>query len=217
DLDDGQWREIAELVERRGLVPLIDMAYQGLGAGLDADAKGVRLLMESVPAGLVAASCSKSFSLYRERTGMLMVKTAGAETADLVRSNIQSLARLNYSNPPDHGAAIVRTILENAELKSGWQAGLEQMRLRIAGVRAALAASDGGAIDFSLAGRHKGLFALLPLSPAMTECLRREHGIYMARSGRINLAGLNDRTIERFVTAVRVVAGAHPVPITDRV
>ncbi|WP_077145688.1 aromatic amino acid transaminase [Sphingopyxis sp. KK2] len=188
DPERAQWEQIVEIMAARGLVPLVDMAYQGLGEGLDEDAAAIRMIVERLPEALVAASCSKSFSLYRERVGMLLVKTDGDKAAELARSNIQSLARLNYSNPPDHGAAIVRTILGDAEQSRLWREGLDGMRLRIKDVRRRLAGASGGAFDLSFIGKQKGLFALLPIGAEDVEALRRDHGIYMARSGRINLA-----------------------------
>jgi aromatic-amino-acid transaminase len=202
DPDAGQWDELARIITARGLIPLIDMAYQGLGDGLDADAAGIRRLCQLVPEALIAVSCSKSFSLYRERTGLLVALTTRAAAAAKVRSNLQSLARLSYSNPPDHGAAIVRTILDDDILSADWRAGIEAMRRRVVGVRAAFVQATAAQFDLDYVGRQKGLFALLPLAPAAVETLRRDHGIYMARTGRINLAGLNDRSMARFVDAL---------------
>lgn len=200
DPSAAQWQELASLIARRGLVPLIDIAYQGLGDGLDADAAGVRLLLDAVPEALIASSCSKSFGLYRERVGMLLVKAPSARAAATIRSNLQSLARLNYSNPPDHGAAIVRTILAEPQHALMWRVGLEGMRLRIMGVRERLAQSKD--VDLSFIRRQKGLFAVLRIEPQAIEALRCDHAVYMARSGRINLAGLNDTNIDRFVAAL---------------
>ncbi|MGH6697252.1 aromatic amino acid transaminase, partial [Sphingopyxis sp.] len=202
ELGFERWRDVTAMIERRGLLPLIDMAYQGLGEGLDRDAAGVRYLLEHVPEALIAASCSKSFGLYRERTGILIALTANAADAATVGSNLQSMARLLYSNPPDHGAAVVRTILGDTQLERDWRAGLEAMRVRIRAVRTRLSRADGGSIDFSSIAAQNGLFALLPLDPEEVDALRRDHGIYMARSGRINVAGLNDGNLDRFVAAV---------------
>lgn len=215
DPDPAQWVDLAAIIERRGLIPLIDMAYQGLGEGIEQDAAGVRLLLDRVPEALVASSCSKSFGLYRERTGLLIILTSSAQAAAKVRSNIQSLARLNYSNPPDHGAAIVRTILESEQLTREWRTGLDGMRRRITDVRSRLAEEEPADLDLSFIARQKGLFALLPLDPETIEALRRDHGVYMTRSGRINLAGLNDQTLPRFVTALDHVL-RHGRPAASR-
>lgn len=206
DPSGEQWREIIAIIIDRGLVPLIDIAYQGLGEGLDEDAAAVRQLVERAPTAFVATSCSKSFSLYRERTGLLLVKTPNSSVSETVRSNLQSLARLNYSNPPDHGAAIVRTILVDPAQTRLWRDGLETMRRRINHVRSRLAGSSCGAIDLGFIGRQRGLFALLPIRLEAIEAMRCDHGIYMARSGRINLAGLNDGNIERFLAGLAVVS-----------
>jgi aromatic-amino-acid transaminase len=200
DPDAAQWQHLASLIANRGLVPLVDIAYQGLGDGLEGDAAGVRRLLDAVPEVFVAMSCSKSFSLYRERVGMLLVKTADERAAARVRSNLQSLARLNYSNPPDHGAAIVRTILADPRQTLMWRIGLAAMRMPIIAIRETLAQNEK--VDLSFIGRHNGLVAMLPIGAEAIETLRRDHAIYMARSGRINLAGLNDANIDRFVAAL---------------
>ena len=197
DLSLDQWAQVAALMSVRGAVPLIDLAYQGLGAGLDEDAAGMRLVMEASEAAIVAYSCDKNFGLYRERTGALFVRARGHE--DVVRSNILQLARCAWSMPPDHGAAVVRVILEDAALTTQWRAELDAMRTRLNQVRAALAEADPRLEP--LRDQH-GLFALLPLSPAQVEAMRRDHAVYMAGSGRINLAGLKADTVQPFVRAL---------------
>ncbi|MBP6877446.1 MAG: aspartate/tyrosine/aromatic aminotransferase [Phenylobacterium sp.] len=197
DLSLAQWAEVAALLNARGAVPLIDLAYQGLGAGLDEDAAGMRLVMETSENAIVAYSCDKNFGLYRERTGALFVRARGHE--DVVRSNILQLARCAWSMPPDHGAAAVRVILEDAAMTAQWRAELDAMRTRLNQVRAALAEADPRLEP--LRDQH-GLFALLPLSPAQVEAMRRDHAVYMAGSGRINLAGLKAVTVQPFVQAL---------------
>lgn len=191
-----QWREIAQLCERRGLLPFIDLAYQGLGDGLEADAAAMRGLLATLPEAVIAYSCDKNFGLYRERVGALWVQSAAAE---LVRGNMLALARSLWSMPPDHGAAVVRLVLEDAALRADWAAELDAMRARINALRTALAASHPRleAID-----AQRGMFALLPLGPDTVEALRREHGIYMAGNGRINIAGLTLNTIPQFVAGL---------------
>lgn len=194
-----QWRELAVLFERRGLVPLIDLAYQGLGAGREEDAAGTRLMLATVPEALVAYSCDKNFALYRERVGALWVQTATPAATVATRETLLVLARSMWSMPPDHGAAIVRNILEDATLTTIWRTELDGMCARINNLRAGLAAAHP-ALGFI--ARQQGLFALLPIDRATVVTLREQHGIYMPDSGRINIAGLRDETISPFVAAL---------------
>ena len=199
DLGLNQWRELADLVAARGLVPFVDLAYQGLGNGLEEDAAGTRLVVEAASQALVAQSCDKNFGLYRERTGVLFVKASSPEVAKTVFGNLLGLARTMWSMPPDHGAAIVRTILDTPELEADWRAELKEMLARIRGLRARLAAFDPrlGFID-----EQNGMFSMLPLTPQAVVELRASHGIYMAGSGRFNVAGLSDDNVDLFAAAV---------------
>ena len=199
DPDADQWTEIARLIAERGVVPLIDLAYQGLGDGLDEDAAGARLLVAAVDEALIAYSCDKNFGLYRERTGALFVKAAAAETA---RSNLHLLARYIWSMPPDHGAAAARIILETPALNADWRAELDTVRDRLNGVRQALAAAHPRLAPL---GDQKGMFSLLPLTPDQVSAIRRDHAVYMAGSGRINIAGLTLSSVPRFVQAFDAV------------
>lgn len=198
DLSLAQWAALADLISRRGAIPFVDLAYQGLGDGLDEDAAGLRLLMGRCETVVVAQSCDKNFGLYRERTGALFVRTPAA-SRELVRSNLLQLARCLWSMPADHGAAVVRLVFESDYLVSQWRAELEAMRLRLAAIRAALAAALPRLEP--LRGQ-KGLFALLPLEAEAVETLRRDHAVYVVGSGRINLAGLNPRNLSHFVRAL---------------
>jgi len=198
DLTEAQWSAVADLAADRGLLPLIDLAYQGLGQGLEEDAAGMRLMLRSVPDALVAYSCDKNFGLYRERTGALFALSCDSARLDLAASNIKALARANWSMPPDHGAAVVRVILEDDSLSNAWRQELEAMRQRIVEVRQTLSKA-GTALRF-LEGQH-GMFAQLSLSPAQVAALRQDHAVYMAGSGRINLAGLTPSTIPTFAQA----------------
>jgi aromatic-amino-acid transaminase len=207
DYSLDQWRAIAELVARKGLVPLIDLAYQGLGLGLEQDAAGMRLVLAAADDGLLAYSCDKNFGLYRERVGALYTLSRDAETLDLAASNIRALARTNWSMPPDHGAATVRVILESEALTTLWRSELEAMRSRVADLRQRLAKAAPALAP--LAGQH-GLFALLPLSPAQVASLREDHAIYMAGSGRINLAGLTVTNIDTFARALNACLQGEP-------
>jgi aromatic-amino-acid transaminase len=192
-----QWRVLAEIMARRGLVPLIDLAYQGLGRGLAEDAAGLRLIVEAVDEVIVAYSLDKNFGLYRERTGALYVRSSAH--ADLVRANLLQLARCLWSMPPDHGAAVARTILQDEGLTGRWLAELGVMRTRLREARGLLAKA---APQLAPLAELNGLFALLPLRPQQVERLRSEHGVYMAASGRINLAGLTAATVPAFTYAL---------------
>lgn len=194
-----QWRSLADLCATRGLTPFIDLAYQGLGDGLTDDAAATRTIFDALPTALVAYSCDKNFGLYRDRVGALWVQSAGAATAGLVRSNMLTLARSLWSMPPDHGAALVRIILESEALRTEWVAELGTMRARINGLRQTLADADP---RLSAIAEQRGMFAMLPLSPTAIAALREDHGIYMAPNGRINIAGLRTDTIPAFAAAL---------------
>ena len=200
------WLSIADEIRERGLVPLVDMAYQGMGLGWDEDCAGLALLVERLPNLLVAYSCDKNFGLYRERVGALFVRAGTAcETATLI-DHLVALARTDYSMPPDHGAAVVRVILQSPELTALWEEELTGMRSRIRGLRNALAAQGRiGAVDLSPLAAGNGLFAVLPLSPAQIDSLQADHAIYMAPSGRINIAGLAAADVAPFVNALQAV------------
>ncbi|MES2058065.1 MAG: aromatic amino acid transaminase [Pseudomonadota bacterium] len=194
-----QWQALATLTAARGLIPLIDLAYQGLGRGLDEDAAGMRGMLAAVPEALVAYSCDKNFALYRERVGALWVQAATPAAAIPVRETMLVLARSLWSMPPDHGAAVVRLILEDAELALDWRAELAEMCARINDLRAALGQAHPALAP--IAGQQ-GLFALLPIDRDAVAALRTLHGIYMPDAGRINIAGLRAETVAPFVAAL---------------
>lgn len=206
-----QWCQLAVKLVHRGLVPFVDLAYQGLGRGLDEDAAGLRKLLACVPEVLIAYSCDKNFALYRERVGALWIQSASAADVAAVRDTMLVLARSLWSMPPDHGAAVVRVILEDDALVAEWRAELEEMCARINRLRTLLAAAHPALAG--IAGQQ-GLFALLPIGPDAVEALRAEHGIYMPASGRINIAGLTEETVARFAEALRphLEEGAIPEP-----
>ncbi|NQE62608.1 amino acid aminotransferase [Caulobacter sp. RHG1] len=207
DYDLAQWAAIAETVARKGLTPLIDLAYQGLGLGLEPDAVGMRLVLAAADDALLAYSCDKNFGLYRERVGALYALSRDADTLDLAASNIRALARTNWSMPPDHGAAIVRVILESEALTTQWKGELEAMRTRVTDLRLRLAKAVPSLAP--LVSQH-GLFALLPLAPAQVARLREDHAIYMAGSGRINLAGLTVTNLDKFARAYEACLQGEP-------
>ena len=199
DLSAGQWREVADLVARRGLVPFVDLAYQGLGHGLEPDAAGVRLVVEAAETALVAQSCDKNFGVYRERTGNLFVKGSSARNAGVILGNLVQLARTMWSMPPDHGAAIARIVLDDPDLRADWHAELKEMCARIRSLRARLAAYDP---RLAYVDEQNGMFSMLPLTEEAVLELREERGIYMANSGRFNVVGLSDENLDRFARAV---------------
>lgn len=199
DLDTDQWRVVADLVAERGLIPFVDLAYQGLGNGLEADAAGTRLVVAAAEQALVAQSCDKNFGIYRERTGALFVKASSAAGAGTAFGNLVGLARTMWSMPPDHGAAVARIVLEDPDLRADWHAQLAEMCARIRALRARLAAADE---RLAYINRQNGMFSMLPLTASQVATLRERHGIYMAGSGRFNVAGLSDANIDRFAAAV---------------
>src|SRR5699024_6970071 len=194
-----QWQQIMQIVRDRGLLPLVDFAYQGFGDGLDEDAYGVRLLAENLDEMLITQSCSKNFGIYRERTGSFIAVAADEEDMLDVRSQLAVTARANYSNPPAHGSAIVATIFDDAELTALWHRELETMRARIADMRQKLVEGfrpHGLAEHFAFITDQRGMFSYTGLDKAQVERLRDDYSIYMVGSGRANVAGLNDDNIE---------------------
>ena len=205
DLSAEQWDMIVQIARERKFVPLVDIAYQGFANGLEEDAYGVRSLLKHTPEMFVASSCSKNFAIYRERTGIAITISANAAVAARAMGQMRDLARVGHSMPPDHGAAIVRTILKDPELTGIWKQELEEMRLRISDIREALAAAfrtrtNSDRFDF-LAG-HRGMFSLLGITPQQVARLRDEHAVYMISDSRMNVAGLRHEQIGRFVDAV---------------
>ncbi len=204
DLTREQWDQVADVIEQRGLLPFIDLAYHGLGDGLEADLYGVRLLTGRGTGVMVAVSCSKNFGLYRDRVGALYVQTPDRATAAIVSSHMAGHARTDWSMPPDHGAAVVRLILEDDALAHQWREELDAVQRRVSGIRAALAGhGQAGPVDLKRVGEQKGMFSTLPLSREQVFQLRASRAVYMADSGRINVAGLQLADIPAFVEALR--------------
>jgi aromatic-amino-acid transaminase len=207
DYTPAQWDEIAALVAEKKLLPLLDLAYQGLGAGMEEDAYGVRTVLAAVPEALIAYSCDKNFGMYRDRVGAVYALVKDPALLPTVMSNGATLARAAWSMPPDHGAAAVRLILEDPKLIALWQDELDTMRARMNQVRAQLAAAgQQGGVDFAPLGHQRGMFSVLPLSGEQILKLRSDCGIYMAGSGRINIAGLTTANIDKFVADVAAVS-----------
>ncbi|WP_263859678.1 amino acid aminotransferase [Pseudomonas sp. MWU13-2105] len=208
DLSHDDWYKVLEIVRHRELLPLIDFAYQGFGDGVEQDAWAVRLFARELPEVLITSSCSKNFGLYRERTGVLIVCTGDAEKLLDVRSQLAAVARNLWSNPPDHGAAVVTTILGDPELKSLWADEVEAMRLRIAQLRSGLVEAlqpHGLAERFAHIGVQRGMFSYTGLSPAQVKRLRDEHSVYMVSSGRANVAGIDATRLAALAQAIAAV------------
>jgi len=208
DYSHAEWDEIAQLVAEAKILPILDLAYQGLGNGMEEDAYGMRRVLVAVPEAMICYSCDKNFGLYRDRVGAFYVMAAVPEDLPRMISNAHGLARANWSQPPDHGAAAVRLVLEDEALTAQWLDELDQMRERMRQVRAKLAAAGtAGTVDLTPMGGQNGLFSIVPLSKEQVLEMREKHGVYMAGSGRINVAGLTMGNIDKFIAAVAQVAG----------
>lgn len=208
DPTEEQWREIAQVLVERDLVPFIDMAYQGFAKDLDEDAFVIRHLAAQVPEMIVCSSCSKNFGLYRDRVGTLSIMAENATVADTVFSQVNNVVRTIYSMPPDHGAAVVRTILEDDTLRATWTAELAEMRERLTEMRRLLhdALRDKAPDhDFSHLARATGMFCFLGVTSAEVERLKREFGIYMVGSSRINVAGITPENVEYLADSIAAV------------
>ncbi|WP_334183691.1 amino acid aminotransferase [Novosphingobium sp.] len=203
DYSNEQWDEIAGLIAASKILPILDLAYQGLGKGMEEDAYGLRRVLAAVPEALICYSCDKNFGLYRDRVGALYAMVADPADLTKVMSNGHNLARANWSQPPDHGGAAVRLVLEDEKLTADWLAELDEMRDRMREVRAKLAeAGTAGSADLTPMGSQNGLFSIVPLNKDQVLAMRTKHGVYMAGSGRINVAGLTMGNIDKFIAAV---------------
>ena len=202
NLTADQWDSVIALLQTRRALPFVDLAYQGFGDGLDADAASTRKIFNAFPEMLIAASCSKNFGIYRERTGILIAKSADQT---LTQGNLNFLNRQNFSFPPDHGARLVTMILNDPELRADWQAELEDVRLNMLTLRQSLADAlrrETNSNRFDFIATHRGMFSRLGLTEAEVTRLRSEHGIYMVGDSRINIAGLNAKTVPMLAAAI---------------
>jgi aromatic-amino-acid transaminase len=205
NLLSGEWDAVIDILRESGATPMIDIAYQGFGDGLDADAAATRKVAASLPECIIAASCSKNFGIYRERTGLLMVVAADGGARKLNQETLAFLNRQNYSFPPDHGARVVSTILTDEGLRADWAAELEEVRLSMLGLRQQLADELqrlSNSDRFGFLAQHRGMFSRLGTSPEKVEALRKEHGIYMVGDSRMNIAGLNAETVPILAKAI---------------
>ena len=193
NLTNDQWDKVAASLARTGALPFIDLAYLGFGDGLEADAYGTRKILSSVPEALLAFSGSKNFGLYRERVGAAILVARDAAQADIAQSQLLNIIRGAYSQPPDHGAEIIRTILEDAELRAEWEAELNLMRARMIRLREKLSEAirqRSNSKDFDFIAAHRGMFSLLGLENSVVEHLKANNGVYMIGDSRINVAGI---------------------------
>ncbi|WP_136652068.1 amino acid aminotransferase [Paracoccus aeridis] len=205
NLTAEQWAAVADLLDRSGAVPLIDLAYQGFGDGLEEDAAGTRLIVSRAPDAMVAASCSKNFGIYRERTGILLTQVADGSARDLAQGAMAYLGRQTYSFPPDHGARVVQTILDDADLKADWMAELESVRRTMLDLRQQLAGELRdltGTDRFDFIARHRGMFSRLGATPEQVQRIKDEAAIYIVGDSRLNIAGLNEQTVPVLARAI---------------
>jgi aspartate/tyrosine/aromatic aminotransferase len=217
DPSPALWSQLGDLIEELGVLPVVDLAYQGFGDGLDKDAAGLRELVRPGVELIVSTSYSKTFSLYSERVGAMLVIARTAADAAAVQSHVKAAVRVNYSNPPAHGADIVRTILSDPELRARWEVELAGMRDRINGNRRALVeAFEARRIpgEWAAIAEQRGMFALLGLTPQQVTRLREEHAVYVVGHGRINVAGLTAATLGPFADALGSVLAADEAATT---
>ena len=213
-LENAQWDIIAELCKKRGLLPFLDVAYQGFGMGIEEDSYAPRLFAKVMPELLVAVTCSKNFANYRDRVGIIAIQATNSDTAH--RSSLKMLDLINalYAMPPDHGAAIVSDILSDRGLRSEWERELAEMRERLANLRIALAAAmrrETNSTEFDFLERQQGMFSILPVTPEQVDAMRIDHGMYIVSNGRINIAGIAESQVNR---VAKVIAGVRQVSST---
>jgi len=209
NLSNAQWDQVAQSLARTGALPFIDLAYLGFGDGIEADAYGTRKILSTVPEALVAFSGSKNFGLYRERIGAAILLARSAEQAEITNSQLLNIIRGAYSQPPDHGAEIIRTILEDVVLRAEWEEELAIMRNRMISLRKKLSDAireRSNSTDFDFVADHRGMFSLLGLTSEAVERLKAGNGVYMTSDSRINIAGIPEDRVgalaEAFLGAI---------------
>jgi aspartate/tyrosine/aromatic aminotransferase len=205
DLNAQQWRAVVEVASARKLLPLIDFAYQGFAAGLREDAEGVNIVAAALPEVLVASSYSKNFGLYSERVGALTLVAGSSDAAQASLSHIKTVIRSNYSNPPQHGAAIVATVLADPALRAEWEVEVAEMRDRINTMRHLFVETlneKGVDRDFSFIARQRGMFSFSGLSSEQIKALRERHAVYAVSSGRFSVAGMTEHNMDYLCTAI---------------
>ncbi len=205
NLDKQQWKIIVDLLNKNGSTPMIDLAYQGFGDGLEEDVYATRLIAESVPETVIASSCSKNFGIYRERAGLLMLVSQDSSKRNINQSMLAYLNRQNYSFPPDHGSRLVSIVLNDKDLRSDWMSELEDIRNSLLNLRVQLSnelQKISGSDRFSFIASHRGMFSRLGATPSQVEKMRTEFGIYMVSDSRFNVAGLNNETVPALAKAI---------------
>ena len=208
NFSDAQWDSISELALDKGFLPLVDIAYQGFGIGLNEDAYGVRKLLSVLPELLIASSSSKNFAIYRDRAGVAITLSKNETVSKALGGKLKNLAGTNYSMPPDHGAAVVRTILSDSELKTSWLSELDEMRERVHMIRRDLSLelrNQTNSSRFDFLAEQAGMFSLIGLTKDEILRLKDEKAIYIVDDGRINIAGLRTQDITKFAGAVREI------------
>ena len=208
NITGAEWAEVTEIALAKGLMPMIDIAYQGFGDGLEADAAGLRIMAARVPEMLIAASCSKNFGLYRDRVGAALIISQDEAGTALSKANIAGLNRVNFSFPPDHGAKVVSIIMNDAALRADWAAELEDMRQNMLDLRQGLAEAlrrETNSDRFDFVAEHRGMFSRLGLTPEQVMRLRNDHAIYMVGDSRINIAGLPKSGLDKLAKAIASV------------
>ncbi|WP_413283324.1 aromatic amino acid transaminase [Vibrio sp. MA40-2] len=209
DVDFSVWKTVTELSQKNGFIPFVDIAYQGFGQGLEKDAEGLQFMANNIEEMLITTSCSKNFGLYRERTGAAMVVGKSLEHAVNAKGKLLQLARATYTMPPDHGAALVKTVLNDSELTHMWKEELNSMRLRLVNLRDLLCnelrvAHQSEQFDFIKS--HQGMFTVLGFSAQQMQVLKDDYGIYGVADGRINIAGLTEKDIPYVANAIAKIA-----------
>ncbi|MFY2507152.1 amino acid aminotransferase [Vibrio pectenicida] len=205
DIDFAAWQAITELAQKNGFVPFVDVAYQGFGDGLEQDAQGLRFMADNVEEMLITTSCSKNFGLYRERTGAALVIGKSLQEVGNAKGRLLTLARATYTTPPDHGAALVKTVLQNQELTKLWKQELSEMQQRLVSLRQTLCQelrNTHNTSQFDFIESHKGMFTMLGFSQQQMVKLREDYGIYGVTDGRINIAGLAEKDIAYVADAI---------------
>jgi len=205
DFSHAEWDILAKFLPEHGLIPFVDLAYFGLGRGMEDDTYGLRKLIETVDELILAASCSKNFALYRERVGLVAVLTKDVDSAINAQTQFGAIQRKIISMPPDHGAALVARILGDPALRADWSAELDEMRERMRALRGQLSDAlnvQGGEVMSAAVKNQNGMFSTLPLTKAQAVALREKHSVYLTDSGRVNIAGTTTTNIPRFAEAL---------------